>query len=157
MLVGVAPSALAARQAGTGAAPVTYAPPLPGELTVLRAFERPAAVWSAGHRGVDLPARAGDQVLSPADGVVSFAGLVAGRPVVTVTHPDGLRSSLEPVDATVGVGQAVTRGASIGTVDSASASHCAPSTCLHWGVRRGEVYLNPVSLLGSTGPVVLLP
>lgn len=157
VLVGVAPGALASRQAVAGVARVTYAPPVPGELAVLRAFERPAAVWSAGHRGVDLPAADGDEVLAPADGVVSFAGPVAGRPVVTVTHPDGLRSSLEPVDPTVTVGQAVTRGGTLGTVDGQAASHCAPSTCLHWGVRRGETYLDPLSLLGAVGPVVLLP
>ena len=34
--------------------------------------------------------------------------------------------------------------------------HCAPRTCLHLGVRRGENYVDPLSLLGRRR-VVLLP
>ncbi|MGN8246723.1 murein hydrolase activator EnvC family protein [Cellulomonas soli] len=143
----------------------TYTAPLDGEPRVAHPFDRPAEVWAAGHRGVDLAAAPGDEVLAPADGVISFAGQVAGRGVVTVTHGDGLRSSLEPVDPLVSVGQRVTRGATVATLDAigtdpapaGSGTHCAPTTCLHWGVRRGTQYLDPLSLLGDQGPVVLLP
>ena len=30
-------------------------------------------------------------------------------------------------------------------------------TCLHWGARRGDTYLDPLSLLRPLGPVRLLP
>jgi hypothetical protein len=38
----------------------------------------------------------------------------------------------------------------------AGLSHCAPRTCLHWGVRLGSRYVDPLTLLGR-GPPVLLP
>jgi murein DD-endopeptidase MepM/ murein hydrolase activator NlpD len=135
---------------------LAYAPPVDAPLTIWRAFEAPPAAWAAGHRGVDLPASDGAHVLAPADGVVSFTGPVAARPVVVVTHPDGLRSSLEPVVGSVAVGDPVTRGQVVGTLANAP-THCAPQRCVHWGVRDGDTYLDPMSLLPVCGPVVLLP
>jgi hypothetical protein len=49
----------------------------------------------------------------------------------------------------------VVAGGRLGVV-AAVPGHCAPATCLHWGVRRGDVYLDPLQLVG-TGPPVLLP
>jgi murein DD-endopeptidase MepM/ murein hydrolase activator NlpD len=134
---------------------VSYALPLDGEPDVARRFERPAQRWSAGHRGVDLRASEGAVARAPADGVVTFAGAVAGRGVVTVTHPDGRRSSLEPVSPSVVVGTIVELGQQVGTVQAAP-SHCAPAVCLHWGVRVGADYEDPWALLPGAGPVVLL-
>lgn len=134
--------------------PWRYVPPL-GALELVRGFEPPAERWGAGHRGVDLAAAIGQPVRAPGPGTVTFAGSVAGRGVVTVAHPDGLRSSLEPVDASVAVGDEVAAGQEIGEIESA-AGHCAPSACLHWGVRDGDTYINPLRLL-RTGPTVLLP
>jgi murein DD-endopeptidase MepM/ murein hydrolase activator NlpD len=122
---------------------IVYRAPLAGDPTVAHPFEAPAHRWSAGHRGVDLDAAAGSPVLAPGAGVITFAGEVAGRPVLTVTHPDGLRSSLEPVRAIVGTGTHVVAGDVVGI-------------CLHWGVRSGTNYLDPWSLLVAPGPVVLL-
>ena len=135
---------------------LAYAPPVDSPVTVLRAFQAPPAPWAAGHRGVDLAASEGAHVLAPADGVVSFAGPVAGRPVVVVTHPDGLRSSLEPVVGSVPVGERVARGQVVGTLADVP-THCAPQRCVHWGVRDRDTYLDPMSLLPIHGPVVLLP
>lgn len=123
---------------------------------VVRAFEPPPQPWSAGHRGVDLAVVPGGPVVAPQAGVVAFAGDVAGRGVVTVRHDDGLTSSLEPVRPSVTVGTRVARGASVGVVDAPG--HCAPVTCLHWGVRTAPTrYVDPLSLVGPAGPVVLLP
>ena len=133
-----------------------YAPPVDAPATVLHAFDAPPAPWAAGHRGVDLAASDGTPVLAPAKGIVTFAGPVAGRPVVVVSHPDGRRSSLEPVVGSVPVGEPVTRGQVVGTLAD-TATHCAPLRCVHWGVRAGETYLDPMSLLPLHGPVVLLP
>jgi murein DD-endopeptidase MepM/ murein hydrolase activator NlpD len=135
---------------------VAYALPLPDGTAVVHPFEAPPQPWAAGHRGVDLTAIVGATVRAPAAGVVAFAGSVAGRGVVTIVHADGLRSSLEPVSATVAVGDRVDAGAPIGTV-SAETSHCAPDACVHWGVRRGLDYLDPLLLLPGAGPIVLLP
>lgn len=139
----------------TGARAPRYVAPLAGELDLLRGFDPPAVRWGAGHRGVDLGAPVGQPVRSPGPGIVSFAGDVAGRGVVTVVHPDGLRSSLEPVDPTVDPGDHVEAGDPIGAL-SAVPGHCAPSSCLHWGVRDGDTYVSPLRLLRA-GPTVLLP
>jgi murein DD-endopeptidase MepM/ murein hydrolase activator NlpD len=94
-------------------------------------------------------------VRAAGDGVVVFAGMVAGRPVVSVDHAGGLRTTYEPVDAVVGAGQPVARGAVLGTLAGGHAG-CPVAACLHWGLRRGEVYLDPLSLLGAP-EVRLLP
>lgn len=138
--------------------PLDRAPDAPG---VLAPFDPPLHDWLPGHRGVDLAAQAGELVLSPAPGVVTFAGPVAGREVVVVTHDDGLRTSLEPVSATAPRGTRVAAGSALGVVQGpgdggAVASHCA-GTCVHWGVRRGDRYVDPLALLGERPPIVLLP
>ena len=139
----------------SGASGASYASPLDGMPDVARRFERPAQKWAAGHRGVDLRAAEGVVVRAPGAGVVTFAGSVAGRGVVTVAHPDGRRSSLEPVSASVAVGTAVVLGQPVGSLQP-SGSHCAPAVCLHWGVRVGAEYEDPWGLLPGSGPVVLL-
>ena len=126
------------------------------EGTVLRLYAAPSTAWGRGHRGLDLSAGAGDLVRAPAAGVVAFAGTVVGREVLTINHPDGLRSSLEPVLTSVVVGQSVDAGDTVGNVQDV-ATHCHPDACLHWGVRSGEAYLDPLDLLAGAGPVVLLP
>ncbi|MEV0949210.1 M23 family metallopeptidase [Promicromonospora sp. NPDC050249] len=140
-------------------APVAGVDPPSG---VVRPFDAPEHAWGAGHRGVDLVAPEGSGVRSPGPGVVTFAGQVARRGVVVVTHPDGLRTSLEPVAVSVPVGTAVATGSAIGVVeggragDGTTANHCAPRSCVHWGVRRGERYIDPLSLLDRP-QIVLLP
>ena len=132
-----------------------YALPLAGEPEVARAFEAPPELWSAGHRGVDLRTVTGALVRTPAEGVVAFVGVIAGRGVVTVTHPDGRRTTLEPVSSSVVVGTRLAQGDPVGTVQDAG-SHCAPAACLHWGVRSLTDYVDPLALLPGAGPVVLL-
>jgi murein DD-endopeptidase MepM/ murein hydrolase activator NlpD len=129
--------------------------PLRPAPQVLHRFDPPDVVWEAGHRGVDLAATVGQDVLAPSSGVVSFSGIVVDRGVLVVTASNGLRSSLEPVDGVVPVGTAVQRGDLIGRVGAAP-GHCGPATCLHWGVRRGEAYLDPVALVVPRR-VILLP
>lgn len=91
---------------------------------------------------------------SPTEGVVTFAGPIAGRGVLVVTHAGGLRSTFEPVTPLVEVGATVRRGQPIAAVDATVGGHCAPALCLHWGVLRGETYLDPLALV--VGRVVLL-
>ena len=66
-----------------------------------------------------------------------------------------LRTTYEPVTASVKVGDLVATGQPIGSLQ-AGRSHCSPRVCLHWGLLRGRVYLNPLLLVGG-GPVRLLP
>lgn len=128
--------------------------PVDPPVRVLVGFDPPDVRWGAGHRGIDLAASIGESIRAPADGVVSFAGSVAGRPVLVVAHAGGLRSTFEPVLATVSVGQRVTRASIVGSLDG-TPGHCAPQSCLHWGVLRGKAYVDPLGLL--CGQVVLKP
>jgi murein DD-endopeptidase MepM/ murein hydrolase activator NlpD len=117
-----------------------------GNVLVRRPFEAPLHAYGPGHRGVDLEAAAGGPVLAAGDGVVAFAGMVAGRPVVSIDHADGLRTTYEPVDPSVGAGQSVPRGSPIGSL-VAGHPGCGVEACLHWGLRRGQIYLDPLTLL----------
>ncbi|WIY81594.1 peptidoglycan DD-metalloendopeptidase family protein [Propionimicrobium sp. PCR01-08-3] len=118
--------------------------PLPGE--VLREFQVGEQNWLPGHRGVDLAGQAGDPVKAAATGAVSWVGVIDGVPMLTVQHPDGLRTTYQPVEATVQTGQQVAVGQQIGVL---SDGHCADQACLHWGVRDGDSYLDPLVWLGS--------
>jgi murein DD-endopeptidase MepM/ murein hydrolase activator NlpD len=128
--------------------------PLSPRPTVVRRFERPRDQYSPGHRGVDLLAAVGQPVLSAGQGVVAFSGVIAGRGVITIRHPGGLRTSYEPVDTRLTSGTLVHRGARIGVI-SGTAGHCAPLTCLHWGAISGSTYVDPLSLLGLGHPILL--
>ncbi|MGY1832846.1 peptidoglycan DD-metalloendopeptidase family protein [Geodermatophilus sp. SYSU D01180] len=120
--------------------------PLGGPPVVTRPFAPPPSPYGPGHRGADLAGAPGDVVVAAGDGVVVFAGRVAGRPVVSVDHAGGLRTTYEPVDPAVAAGQRVARGSPLGTLAAGHAG-CPAAACLHWGLRRGEVYLDPLSLL----------
>lgn len=118
---------------------------------VLLPAEIPDENWNRGHRGVDLKANPGDAVLASRGGTVYFAGVVAGTPTISVLHSDGLRTTYQPVTATVGKGQAVRRGEQIGTLADASAlgPHAQKAPGLSWGARFGERYIDPMTLLGA--------
>ena len=133
-----------------------YQAPLGTRLTVLSPFAPPATPYSKGHLGVDLAAAQGAAVRSAGSGVVRFAGLVAGRGVVVIVHLDGLSIEYEPLAVSVRAGQGVHVGQVIGRLSGAHRS-CAPASCLHWGARRGDAYLDPMSLLRPLGVVRLLP
>jgi murein DD-endopeptidase MepM/ murein hydrolase activator NlpD len=163
---GDAPAALSRAAAGlpsarpAAAAPaqtvVVYALPVPGPLRVLRPFDPPATPYGPGHRGVDLDLTSGLTVRSAASGLVTFAGQVAGRGVVVVRHADGIATEYEPVRPSVAAGATVRGGEPIGRLDGVHPG-CASPRCLHWGARRGEIYVDPLALLHPLGPVRLLP
>ncbi|MFF4169302.1 murein hydrolase activator EnvC family protein [Streptomyces sp. NPDC001744] len=127
----------------------------PPEL--LRGWQPPPGPYAAGHRGVDLAAPPGTPVLAPAAGTVAFAGPVGGRGVLTLTLPGTgtppLRTTFSPVTPLVPAGIPVRAGAPIAR--AAPGTHCARN-CLHWGLLRGDRYLNPLRLIGRA-PSRLLP
>lgn len=141
---------------------------------VIHPFEKPAQRWSAGHRGVDLAVPENDRhVYAPAPGKVVFSGTVVNRKVLVLAHPDGRRSTFEPMDETLPVGTTVAAGEVIGTVAVTAGGNSerpyrrCTTVCLYWGVRQGGTrgdgsgkdaeYINPMSLLGSKEPSILLP
>ncbi|MFC3999551.1 murein hydrolase activator EnvC family protein [Nocardiopsis sediminis] len=131
-----------------------WRPPLDGRPVVLRAFDPPEQPWLPGHRGVDLAAEAGADIVAAGAGRVAFAGRVAGTGVVSVVHGE-LRTTYLPVAPEVTRGDTVAAGAPIGTLAD-DPPHCADRPCLHWGLRRGTDYLDPMALLGR-GEIRLLP
>lgn len=142
------------RPAQSGPTDRLFGWPLEPRPAVGRAFDPPERNWLPGHRGVDLTAAPGQTVRSAGDGIVVFAGTVAGKPVVSVDHPGGLRTTYEPVVAAVESGRRVGRGDPIGTVE-AGHEGCPSAACLHWGLRRDrDDYLDPLPLVER--PVIRL-
>ncbi|MFJ6001906.1 M23 family metallopeptidase [Arthrobacter sp. NPDC092385] len=136
--------------------------PLLPAPAVLRPFEKPPRTWQRGHRGVDLSAATGQpvSVASPADGVVSFAGTVVDRGVLSIDHGGGRVSSFEPVTTDRVEGDRVSRGDAVATLQEPGAggpaAHCG-LPCLHWGVREHGEYVDPLSFVTDRRPSVLLP
>lgn len=125
-----------------------------GSRTIGADFDLPDGPYRAGHRGIDLPGRAGEDVRSVAPGRVSFSGTVAGVGVVTVEHGDE-RSTYQPiVRRIVRAGDAVDTGDVLGRLDAAG-SHCA-GPCLHLGRLEGEQYLDPRERLTGASRFVLV-
>lgn len=133
--------------------------PLQPRPTVVRIFDAPTPNWERGHRGVDLAGAERQPVYAAAGGTVVFAGVLADRPVVSVAHPGGLRTSYEPVTPLVRVGQLVDAGTPIGTLDIGHPG-CGAAACLHWGAMWGAAsnaaYVDPLGLVVTT-PIRLKP
>ena len=121
-------------------APVVYRPPVPGP--VIDPYRPPATPYGPGNRGLDYATTPGEPVGAPADGVVTFAGPVAGGLHVVVLHQDGIRTSLSFLASILVVrGQQVAGGQPVGRAGAT----------LHLGARRGRVYLDPATLFDDTG------
>jgi len=126
---------------------VAYLPPV--DAPIADPFRLPPSPYASGNRGIDYSTVPGAAVAAMADGVVLFAGPVAGAMHVTVEHADGLRSTYSFLaGVSVSVGQAVIAGSPVGIA----------AALVHVGIRDllGN-YLDPASLFGSTRRAVLVP
>ncbi len=127
--------------------------PLRPRPAVVRTFDAPSPNWNRGHRGVDLAGAVDQPVYAAGPATVVFAGVLAGRPVVSLAHPGGLHTSYEPVRAQVRVGQVVGAGTPIGLL-TAGHPGCPAPACLHWGAMWGPAsradYVDPIGLLATT-------
>ena len=131
-----------------------WAWPVPAPHPIVRGFEAPPTPYAAGHRGIDVAATPGTEVVAPEDGIVAFSGTVVDRGVVSIDHAGALRSSYEPVTPRVPAGTAVRRGQVIAVV-AGGGSH--PSGVLHIGARLNGAYVSPLLFLGGAERAVLLP
>lgn len=133
--------------------------PLRPRPAVLRVFDAPSPDWQRGHRGVDLAGAPDQPVYAAGPATVVFAGLLAGRPVVSVAHPGGLRTSYEPVQPAVRAGQRVDATTVLGRLQPGHPG-CPAAACLHWGAMWGPAsradYVDPLGLLAGT-PIRLKP
>ena len=131
--------------ASTAASPGGYLRPVRGPI--IRHFEPPPTPYSAGHRGIDMAVSAGTTVVAAQDGVVTFAGFVAGERYVSIDHLDGIRTTYSYLSAiVVTVGRNVTRGEPIGATGTGHPSSTQPPH-LHFGARVGDEYIDPEALL----------
>jgi murein DD-endopeptidase MepM/ murein hydrolase activator NlpD len=124
--------------------------PLSGSPVIQRRFNPPTSAWGAGHRGIDLAAKPGEAILAAASGTVAFAGSVAGKPVISIDH-GYVRTTFEPVISTLHVGDHVAIGQVIGVLGTGGTHDHHHCHCLHWGLREGKTYLDPLLLLGGRG------
>ncbi len=133
--------------------------PLRPRPAVVHRFDAPSPNWHAGHRGVDLAGVPGQPVYAAGGATVVFAGMSGGRPVVSLAHPGGLRTSYQPVRAAVRAGQRVSAETVIGELVGGHPG-CGAPACLHWGAMWGPAaradYVDPLGLLAST-PIRLKP
>ncbi len=136
----------AASDVGAGGGSVRYSPPV--AAPVIDPYRPPSTPYGSGNRGLEYAVAPGTPVAAIGPGRVVFAGQVGGRLVVSIDHPDGLRSSLVGLAVvSVDVGDRVARGQVVGR----------SGVLLHLGVRRNGSYLDPATLFGSTGPARLVP
>lgn len=120
---------------------------------VVRGFDPPEQTYGAGHRGIDIAAPPGTEVVAPADGVISFVGVINYVAMLTITHGD-VRTTYQPVSSTLAQGDKVVLGQVIGFLLDGHGS----TTSLHFGVLQGSTYLDPLAWLGgSPNPIRLLP
>jgi murein DD-endopeptidase MepM/ murein hydrolase activator NlpD len=148
-LVAAAPDAAPVAQGTSPGWEWPVAPP----RTIVRPYIAPESEYGPGHRGIDIASTAGADIRSPADGVVHFSGMVAGRPVLSIEHDGALISSFEPVVTALSAGTPVHRGDLVGVL---APGHC-PSACLHFGVRLHGQYVSPLNYLGGVARSILLP
>ncbi len=109
----------------------------PVDAPVVDGFRPPTTPYGPGNRGWEYATVPGAAVVSAGDGTVSFAGQVGPAFAVTVLHADGLRTSYSQLETVlVRAGDEVRRGDPVGR----------STDRLHFGVRRGEVHIDPASL-----------
>ncbi|MEI7419942.1 MAG: M23 family metallopeptidase [Actinomycetes bacterium] len=126
---------------------------------VINQYLGPETPYSAGHRGIDLPAELGTQIVSPATGTVSFVGQVGYRNLISIQFGASNTASLEPVCSQLTEGMTVTIGEPIGLLCDAAPEyqwHCA-GFCLHFGTRNERGYFSPLALIGGLAPSRLVP
>ena len=116
-----------------------YVPPV--AALVADPFRAPTSFAGPGNRGLEYATGGGEVVVAAGAGVVAFAGNVGGVGVVSITHPDGLRTTYTRMQAIeVVVGELVERSARIGIAGRA----------FHFGARAGGGYLDPAELFAAS-------
>ena len=152
--------------AGPAAAPLRASPPVvvaqpaerpgwdgthprfvpPVDAPVADPFRPPSGPFGPGNRGIEYATAPGTPVRAIGAGIVAFAGPVAGRGVVSIDHPSGLRSTYTGL-----AGIAVVPGTPVaqGQVVGSTAGH------LHLGVLDGRRYLDPAAFFGGARAVLV--
>lgn len=131
-----------------------WLPPLGEPLRVSNPYRPPPTPYAAGHRGIDLPSAPGQELRAPTTGTVSFVGVVADKPVLSIRVDERTVVSFEPVaqgEPGLSEGAVVARGDIVGVVSEGG--HCE-AECVHLGVRVDGEYVNPLQYFYAR-PVLL--
>jgi murein DD-endopeptidase MepM/ murein hydrolase activator NlpD len=129
--------------------------PWPVRGPVIRGFDPPEDPFGAGHRGIDIAAPIGTDVVAPASGTVAFAGKVGGHLFVTLDHGGELTTTYSWISSTfVRKGDVVTAGQAFASTGTGHPGSTVPH--LHFGVRLSGVYLDPLTFLLELGVVDLI-
>lgn len=102
------------------------------------------------HAGVDIAGETGTPVAAPMSGTVSAVGedaLWGGS--ITITHPDGLESTIcgVKVNNALKNGLAVRAGETIGTLSGEIAYEAQEGAHIHWALRRDGKPIDPRSIV----------
>lgn len=112
------------------------APPV--DAAVIDPYRPPACPWCAGNRGITYGTEPRTPVRAVLPGIVSFSGRVVDVAYVVVAVGDGRRLTYGGLErADVPVGARVSVGETLGV----------SSTTVHFGVRRGSSYEDPMGVL----------
>ena len=123
--------------------------PTPGYYTITSSFgsrEAPTEGATTFHKGIDIGCAEGASIVAAADGVVSYAGyLDGGGNTVIIDHGNGLCTLYMHMSGfAIGQGANVTAGTPVGYGGSTGIS---TGPHLHFGVRVGGEYVDPLSYL----------
>jgi murein DD-endopeptidase MepM/ murein hydrolase activator NlpD len=117
--------------------PTCLVPPIDAPVT--DPFRMPACPYCAGNRGIEYGPRPGQRVVAMADGLVAFAGTVAGTRWLVVEHLDGLRASY---------GRLASMSVSRGDVVRAGQELGRSTDRFYVGLRDGDRPVDPTDRLG---------
>ena len=111
----------------------------PVEAPISDGFRAPEHPYGPGNRGLEYDTEPSEPVRAAADGIVTFAGPVAGELYVTVDHGGGVLSSYSYLARiSVSEGARVTQGQVVGTTGER----------MHFGVRVNSTYVDPNEFIG---------
>ena len=116
-------------------------------LTVTRPFEPPPTPYAAGHRGVDLAVSLASECWLRRRASSASPGTLAGGAWLS----SSMARCAPPTNRywrSCGVGAQVTGGEQIGVLQPGHPG-CPAAACLHWGLLRGDTYLDPLGMLGA--------
>lgn len=146
-----------------------YAWPIPGYTSISSYFGKrnaPTAGASTYHKGIDIPAPEGTNLIASCDGTITFVGFLGGGGyTITLSTSDGLKISYCHVSPNyiVSEGDSIVQGQIIGHVgpkyvygvpgntykdSTGKPTNGATTGChLHLGFRLDNNYVNPLDYL----------
>jgi murein DD-endopeptidase MepM/ murein hydrolase activator NlpD len=129
--------AIVVGQGDPAASEPCWAPPVDG--VVVDAFREPLCPWCAGNRGIEYKVAHSTIVSATATGRVTFSGTVVGTRYVVIQLARGWRLTYGQLSAThLATGDVVVAGSEVGRTTGG----------FFFGVRAGNVYLDPAPYLG---------